>query len=220
MSDTKSAEGFRTRRERRVARRRGRILVAAAQVFAQEGFASATTRQIAEAADIAEGTLYNYFGSKREILLAIARESETPMVRALQELSGLEGRDAMVALFEKALDISEAQLPFTQTLVSEAWVDDDILQEFVIVRLQLIHGLLAALIAEQVQAGHFRPVDPDLGARLLMGMFGGLIVPALRGVAPLPSHEERRAIAQRVVGVLLEGVLPQESPLRQVSSAS
>jgi hypothetical protein len=37
----------------------------------------------------------------------------------------------------------------------------------------------------------------------------------LRGVAPLPSHQERRTIAQEVVGVLLEGVLPRESILRE-----
>jgi AcrR family transcriptional regulator len=213
MSERKNPEQFQARRQRRIARRRGRILAAAAQVFAQQGYAGATTRQIAEAADLAEGTLYNYFGGKREILLAIARESETPMVRALQELGGLEGREAMVALFEKALDISEAQLPFTQTLVSEAWVDDDILQEFVVVRLRQIHQLLAALIAAQVEAGVFRPVDPGLGAQLVMGMFGGLILPALRGVAPLPSHQERRTIAEKVVGVLLEGVLPRARTL-------
>jgi hypothetical protein len=74
---------------------------------------------------------------------------------------------------------------------------------------------LAALIAAQVEAGVFRPVNPGLGAQLLMGMFGGLILPALRGVAPLPSHQERRAIAREVVGVLLEGVLPRESVLRR-----
>jgi AcrR family transcriptional regulator len=215
MSERRNPEQFQARRQRRIARRRGRILAAAAQVFAQQGYAGATTREIAEAADLAEGTLYNYFGNKREILLAIARESETPMVEALQELGGLEGREAMVALFEKALDISEAQLPFTQTVVSEAWVDDDILQEFVVVRLKQIHQLLAALIAAQVEAGVFRPVNPGLGAQLLMGMFGGLILPALRGVAPLPSHQERRAIAREVVGVLLEGVLPRESVLRR-----
>jgi AcrR family transcriptional regulator len=215
MSERKDPERFQARRQRRIARRRGRILAAAAQVFAQQGYAGATTRDIAEAADLAEGTLYNYFGGKREILLAIARESETPMVRALQELGGLEGRQAMVALFEKALDISEAQLPFTQTLVSEAWVDDDILQEFVVVRLKQIHQLLTALIAAQVESGVFRPVDPNLGAQLVMGMFGGLILPALRGVAPLPSHQERRTIAEKVVGVLLEGVLPRARVLDQ-----
>ena len=204
--ERKNPEQFQERRQRRIARRRKRILSAAAGLFARRGYASATTKEIAEAADMAEGTLYNYYGGKREILLAIASETKTPMAAALQEAGGLGEGEAMVAMFEKALDISEAQLPFTQTLLNEAWLDDEILQEFVIVRLKQIHELLAAHIATQIEAGLFRPLDPALGAQLLIGMFGSLILPAVRGVAPLPSPAERRALAEKIVSLLLDGI--------------
>jgi AcrR family transcriptional regulator len=69
------------RRERRAAQRRSHILEAAASVFAERGFHRTTTRDIAEAADIAEGTIYNYFQSKEDILLSI-----------IQRLANLEGR--------------------------------------------------------------------------------------------------------------------------------
>jgi hypothetical protein len=113
-------------------------------------------------------------------------------------------------MFERALDISEAQLPFTQTLLNEAWLDDGILQEFLIARLLQIHGALAAYIAAQVEAGLFRPLDPSLGAQLVMGMFVGLILPAVRGLAPLPSPAERRALAETVVELLLDGALARD----------
>jgi AcrR family transcriptional regulator len=51
--------------------RRNQILMGAAQVFAQKGYHKATTREIAQAAGVAEGTIYNYFGNKRELLLAM-----------------------------------------------------------------------------------------------------------------------------------------------------
>lgn len=69
------------RRQRRVARRRQEILAAAARVFARKGYAGATTKEIAEEADVAEGTLYNYFGGKRDILRAVAVETEAPTCR-------------------------------------------------------------------------------------------------------------------------------------------
>src|SRR3990172_2901697 len=59
------------RRERRIASRRPLILEAAAGLFAEKGFHRTTTRDIAEAADVSEGTLYNYFFNKDEILLGI-----------------------------------------------------------------------------------------------------------------------------------------------------
>jgi AcrR family transcriptional regulator len=194
------------RRQRRAMRRRQEILAAAAQVFSENGYSSTTTKQIADAADVAEGTLYNYFPSKREILLAIATEAETPMESALQKAGKLENREAMIALFEGAFDITEARLPFLRALLAEAWTDDSILKKFVAVRLQRVYQLLQIFISERIASGAFRPIDPAMGARMAMGTFGGLILPALRGVEPLPSPEERRALAEMVVDMLLDGI--------------
>ena len=52
------------RRARRAKERRQGILEAAARVFARKGFEKATTREIAQEADVSEGTIYNYFASK------------------------------------------------------------------------------------------------------------------------------------------------------------
>ena len=75
MTDASQRKGKTGRRERRIARRKKEILDAAARIFAEKGYANATTREIAEAADMAEGTLYNYFGGKRELLLAVASQT-------------------------------------------------------------------------------------------------------------------------------------------------
>jgi AcrR family transcriptional regulator len=199
------------RRERRIAARRMQILDAAARVFAEKGFHRATTKEIADAADVSEGTIYNYFGGKREILSAIVNETETPMVAALLEMGELGDREAMVEMIEKGLSITEAQLPFNRTLFSEVWVDDGILEESIAARIRQIHQLLENYIAERIAAGVFRPVDPALVAQLLLGMFGSLIVPAVRGMAPLPSPEKRRALAEAVVDLLLDGVRARDA---------
>jgi AcrR family transcriptional regulator len=194
------------RRQRRIARRRREILAAAARVIAEKGYSSTTTKEIADAADVAEGTLYNYFPSKREILLSIATEADVPMERALQEAGKLENREAMIALFEGAFDVTEARLPFLRALLTEAWTDDGILQEFVTARLRRVAQLLQAFISERVADGAFRPIDPALGARMAMGTFGGMILPILRGIEPLPSPEERHALAEMIVDMLLDGI--------------
>ena len=77
MTDEKTA----ARRERRITARRAQILDAAAQVFAEKGFARATTKEIADAADVSEGTIYNYFGSKEDLVLAMmARVAEMQLM--------------------------------------------------------------------------------------------------------------------------------------------
>lgn len=205
-------EGREGRRQRRVARRRRKILTAAAQMFADKGFAKATTREIAHEADVAEGTLYNYFQNKREMLLAMADEMETPLDSAMIAASKeQDDRTAVVSLFEAALDLSETQMPFIRALLNEAWLDDDVLEQFFTARLARIEEQVRAYINDRIAAGAFRPFDPDLGARVVMGMYFGLILPVIRGIAPVPSAEERHALAETLAGLVLDGVRARES---------
>src|SRR5438309_9159964 len=54
--------------------RRMQILAAAARIFARKGFDRATVTEIARAAGLAEGSIYNYFRSKEELLVHIPRQ--------------------------------------------------------------------------------------------------------------------------------------------------
>jgi len=199
------------RRQRRIERRRGEILTAAARVFARKSYANTTTREIADEADIAEGTLYNYFGGKREILLAIADESETLLEHVLLKGEGLQDREAVETLFEEGLNIFESRLPFIRTMFIEAWVDDDILRDFAIAQLGHFYRRLELYIIEHIDSGALRPVDPALCAQLALGMFGALVIPVLRGVAPLPAQDKRRELAKAVVDILFDGIRAREA---------
>lgn len=56
---------------------RQRILDSAQQLFAARGFEATTTRDIAEAAEIAIGTLFNYFSTKEAIVECLVGEATT-----------------------------------------------------------------------------------------------------------------------------------------------
>lgn len=60
------------RRARRAERRRQQIMETAARVFARYGYERATTREIAGAAGISEGSIDNCFASKQQLLLELA----------------------------------------------------------------------------------------------------------------------------------------------------
>jgi AcrR family transcriptional regulator len=58
--------------------RRSQILTAAMVIFARKGFDRATIADIAKAAGLAEGSIYNYFRSKDELLAHIPRQLAQP----------------------------------------------------------------------------------------------------------------------------------------------
>jgi AcrR family transcriptional regulator len=68
-----SAQGEPGRRERQKRERRDRIEAARA-VFAEKGYDAATTREIAERADVSIGTLFAYAPDKRELLAMVFRD--------------------------------------------------------------------------------------------------------------------------------------------------
>ena len=60
-----------SRREESEINKADRILSAAERVFAQKGFTKATISEIAKSAGVAEGTVYDYFENKEDLLLSI-----------------------------------------------------------------------------------------------------------------------------------------------------
>ncbi len=69
MSPKVSAEYMRARRSE--------ILEAATTVFSEKGFHAATLDEVAEAAGVSKGSIYNYFDSKESIIDALSEQWQT-----------------------------------------------------------------------------------------------------------------------------------------------
>ncbi|MBW1982018.1 MAG: TetR/AcrR family transcriptional regulator [Deltaproteobacteria bacterium] len=86
-----------------VARRRRQIVDAAVQLFVAKGFHRTTTREIARAAGMSIGSLYEYVSSKGDVLYlvcdAIHAEAESHIRRALENTEG--GRQALVEMIRQ-----------------------------------------------------------------------------------------------------------------------
>lgn len=70
-----SAQPASGRRERQKRERRDRIAAAAGAIFAEKGYDAATTREIAERADVSIGTLFAYAPDKRALLALVFRDA-------------------------------------------------------------------------------------------------------------------------------------------------
>jgi AcrR family transcriptional regulator len=196
-----------SRRERRVLRQRKQIMDAAARLFAERGYSASTTKDIALAADIGESTLYGYFPSKREVLVAILSEKAQQVDAAFSERLGLNDREALVRLADITMNTVLTNVAYSRALIGEAWVNDDVLRDYVISRAGRISQFLKEQIRAGVSSGSFRPIDPEMAARVVVGAFIGALLPALRGVEPLPASQDRRALAEAVISLLLDGAL-------------
>lgn len=81
---------------------RGTVVEAALEVLSAKGFHGASTREIAKAAGTSLSNLYNYFGSKSEILEFVLEDTGRTLADSLEEAVG-EAGDLPLARLEAAV---------------------------------------------------------------------------------------------------------------------
>lgn len=67
------------------AARRAQLLETAAELFAEHGYARATTSQLAKAAGVTEPIIYRHFGSKRDLFIALVKQTSQETVKFWEE---------------------------------------------------------------------------------------------------------------------------------------
>ena len=199
-----------SRRDRRIERRQEEILQAAASVFAAKGYAQATTREIAAAADIAEGSLYNYFASKRDILVAIISRSPSPVDRLWSEAQNLADSDGFIGLVERVLLAPASEQPWIRTVIKEAWTDDELFRQYQASHVLETVARVARLIECGIEAGWLRQVDPEHAAQALVGALMASMMPLLRRTKGSEEPGEREKAARATADILLFGLMVPE----------
>ena len=91
----------------RTEQRESDILAAAIYLFGEEGFHSVTTRKIAARAGVSEGTLFNYFSSKNELMRAILGRIYTELTENATAIlrDVLDSRERLQQLAENHIEV-------------------------------------------------------------------------------------------------------------------
>ena len=85
-------------RERQKADRTSRILTSASRLFRETGYGAIRIEDIAQAAEVSVGTLYNYFANKGDLLLAIVSMEVEEVLQAGKAVVANPPRDIGQAL--------------------------------------------------------------------------------------------------------------------------
>ena len=83
--------------------RKDRIMEAALHIFAKKGFQNATITEISKEAGVSEATIYEYFGTKEDLLFAIpekiSNETFEESSKVIPFIKGVEGKMRAILLF-------------------------------------------------------------------------------------------------------------------------
>jgi len=92
-------------RERKKLEMRLLLRAVAIRLFAERGFDAVTVADIAAAASVSEKTVFNYFGTKEDLVASGRAEAEESIVRAVRERPA--GQSVLAAVRAQVLDLAE-----------------------------------------------------------------------------------------------------------------
>jgi AcrR family transcriptional regulator len=198
-------------REQLIEARRNQILDAAASVFAEKGYHRATTKEIANAAGVSEGTIYNYFANKADLLVSMLtrlvelRELTDELAGALQS----DAREFLVAIFRDRMGrIVQSHEKMFQAILPEILVNPELRERFYQQFLQPTAAMLEQYIRARVQLGHIRPINVPLAVRTVQGMFVGLLIFRFFGDEPIQSEWDD--LPELVATIIFDGLSPRD----------
>lgn len=150
---------------------RQRILRAAAQTFAEKGYARATTRLIAAAAEVNEVTLFRHFGSKKNLFTAVLQQySALNQLESVAEQFTGNYRQDLQRLGQILHHAMTEQKDAMRLMLCEASEMSELRDAMVAIPQQL-RQMTANYLSQQMAAGQIRDGNPQLMAQAFLGMF-------------------------------------------------
>ncbi|MEO8881961.1 MAG: TetR/AcrR family transcriptional regulator [Devosia sp.] len=175
---------------RRAEARPDEVLDAALDLFIEKGFAGTKVEEIAKRAGLSKGAVYLYFPSKEAIMEGLVRRAVVPIAEtAGQALASFEGtpREAFMMLFRLMSEnlANPRVIAIPKLIIREVAKFPELA---VMYRREVIErGLpvVVEVIRRGVANGIFRPVDPELAVRSVLGPIGMHIMMAeIFGIVP------------------------------------
>lgn len=198
---------------------RRKILAAAMEVFAEQGYHGAATRVIAARAGVAEKTLFAHYGSKAAVFAAAMGPGLEAMMGAgaVSELAGVLARggtleERLYAVAKNRIEFAGNNLDLVKAIFQEVLLDPEFRERL---RERFVQQILPAArmaIAQGIAAKRLRPVAAEQVLRMLISLVGGYVVARYILVPDRAWDDE--AELQLTIGTLLRGLAPDPGLVR------
>jgi TetR/AcrR family fatty acid metabolism transcriptional regulator len=207
--------------------KRERILDAAVRVFASHGYYNAKISQVAEMAEVADGTIYIYFKNKDDLLISVfENRMEMLSQRLIEELKAQEGalaklRRCIELHLRLALDYPDlAEFISVELRQSSKFIKDYKNEKFI----NYLHILEEAL-REGQQEGVIRPdLHVEVTTRALFGALDEQLLTLVlsRRIPSARPLTEREVVAraEALFSIFVEGMRPRLEAHPSVSSSA
>lgn len=190
---------------------RDRILKAAQRLFARQGYDGTTTRDLAVAAGVAEGTLFRHFANKKAILIEVATQGWVDILTdLLTELSEMGSYKAVAQVMQRRMWNFHKNADMMRVCFMEAQFHPELrdrIQAEVIVKMT---DVAEAFFQTAMDKGIYRRMNPKIVAQVFLGMFAVAGFSHDTLMEPNASPQVIQEMAEGLADIFLNGVLERD----------
>ncbi len=191
--------------------RRASIMQGAEKVFCEKGYHKATTKLVAKAAGVGEGTIYNYFKNKHDLLLALLEEMlMEPIKKIIIENPPQDPTLYFKLIIENRSFMLHKYGSLISSLLTEISRDPKLMQEIYIKILRPVSDLLEGYLAKEKNNSRFKSINPLIIANGIIGAVW------LNSAFKLTTLDERykeispETITEELIDWFIEGLSPKQ----------
>ena len=194
--------------------RREQIVEAATRVFAEKGFRRATTREVARAAGVSEGTIYNYFEDKDALLLTILDTLNETERRAADFEEGMatDFRGFLEQYLRRRMSLIWKNREVFRVVLSEMLVNAELRERYLRRVVDPTMRIAEENFRSRMQQGEVRESDAPLAMRSVAGAVLGILVLGLLGDEEINSRSDE--VPDVLAGLLIQGLSAAEGHRR------
>ncbi len=190
------------------AQTRDRILNAARKLFASQGFDGTTTRDLAQTAGVAEGTLFRHFANKKAILVEVATSGWIEILTdLLTELSEMGSYKAVAQVMRRRMWNMQKNVDMMRVCFMEAQFHPDLRDRIQSEVIEKMTDVAEAFFQTAMDRGIYRQMDAKLVAKVFLGMFAIAGFSNETLIEPDASPQQMQAMAEGLADIFLNGVL-------------
>ncbi|MDX2216145.1 MAG: TetR/AcrR family transcriptional regulator [Oculatellaceae cyanobacterium bins.114] len=191
---------------------RTRILQAAQRLFARRGYDGTTTRDLAEAAGVAEGTLFRHFENKKAILVEVATQGWIEILTdLLTELSEMGSYKAIAQVMRKRMLNLHRNADMLRVCFMEAQFHPELRDRIQAEVIAKMTDVAEAFFQTAMDQGVYRRMNPRIVAQVFLGMFAVAGFSRDTVMAENSSPQEMQEMAEGIADIFLNGVLGEGS---------
>ncbi|RLL42017.1 TetR/AcrR family transcriptional regulator [Oceanobacillus piezotolerans] len=193
------------------------IIDAAIELFAEKGFAATSTNEIAKKAEVAEGTIFKHFKSKKGLLMSVV----SPMMVKLMapfiknDINKVIDKEYdtfqefIREMIENRTEFLKKNLPLLRILIQEIPFHPELKEQFIEHIGKDIFAKLIIVVEHFQAKGQIIDADPYTIIRMVAGSIFAYII-ARHVVVPEGNWDREEVEIERIIELISNGITPRE----------